>query len=170
MSTTGNEYYISFQPENCTQCHGCEIACKAWRELEYGVQYRRVRNLWRGDYPEIRSFSLSLACLHCVEPACAAVCPSEAISKEVESGLVTVDEALCNGCKLCAEACPFGVPQFGGDGVMKKCDLCHSKQPADCDPPCLDTCPGKALVFVKEGASEKRNAEQRLVRLISSAE
>lgn len=170
MKSSDNEYFISFQAENCTQCHGCEIACKAWRELEYGVRYRRVLNFWRGEFSEIRCFSLSLACLNCVEPACAAVCPAEAITKQEEGGVVTVDEALCSGCKLCAEACPFGVPQFGEDGIMQKCDLCHSRQPADCVPPCVDTCPGKALSYVKVSASEKRNDEQRTARLLSSAQ
>jgi Fe-S-cluster-containing dehydrogenase component len=132
------------------------------------VRYRRVLNFWRGEYPEIRSFSLSLACLHCVEPACAAVCPSEAIIKQDKDGLVVVDEMLCTGCRLCAEACPFEVPQFGESGVMQKCDLCHSRQQADCGPPCVDTCPGKALSFIKVSSSEKRKCEQETARVLSS--
>lgn len=44
------EYLIQFYPEKCIQCHGCETACKMWRELPYGIRYRRVINLWYGSY------------------------------------------------------------------------------------------------------------------------
>jgi anaerobic dimethyl sulfoxide reductase subunit B (iron-sulfur subunit) len=81
MPASEKEYLIEFDSEKCTQCHGCEIACKAWRELSYAIQYRRVLNLWQGEYPRVKSASLSLACLHCVEPLCAAACPEDAISK-----------------------------------------------------------------------------------------
>ena len=91
MAGHTNEFLIGFDPEKCTQCHGCEIACKSWRQLPYGIQYRRVLNLWRGEYPEVKTVSLSLACLHCVEPACAVACPGEAlfcieISREEKKG------------------------------------------------------------------------------------
>ena len=102
MPGSEKEYLIGFDSAKCTQCHGCEIACKAWRELRYGVQYRRVLNLWQGEYPSVKNASLSLACLHCVEPACAAACPEDAISKRGRDGLVTVDETICNGCGTCA--------------------------------------------------------------------
>ena len=42
MAEPKKELMIRFDPEKCTQCHGCEIACKTWRELDYGVRYRRV--------------------------------------------------------------------------------------------------------------------------------
>ena len=163
MAVSNKEYLIGFDSAKCTQCHGCEIACKTWRSLDYGVQYRRVLNFWQGEYPRVKSTSLSLACLHCVEPACVGACPEEAISKRMKDGLVVVDETLCNGCGICAEACAFGVPQFGHNGIMQKCDLCRGQHLARAAPPCVDTCPGKALSFIEVSPSEKMVHEEIII-------
>ena len=168
MPASEKEYLIDFDSKKCTQCHGCEIACKAWRELRYGVRYRRVLNLWQGAYPNVKNASLSLACLHCVEPACAAACPENAISKRAQDGLVVVDETLCTGCGICAEACAFGVPQFGDNGVMQKCDFCRGQQLAGAAPPCVDTCPGAALSLIEISPSEKSAHEEKIRQLLGA--
>lgn len=168
MTVSSKEYLIRFDSEKCTQCHGCEIACKSWRGLDYGVQYRRVLTFWQGTYPRVKCTSLSLACLHCVEPACLAECPEEAISKGVKDGLVVVDDTLCTGCGTCAEACVFGVPQFSDSGIMQKCDLCRDQPLAQTVPPCVATCPGKALKLVEILASEKIVEEENTARLLVS--
>jgi anaerobic dimethyl sulfoxide reductase subunit B (iron-sulfur subunit) len=168
MAVSNKEYLIGFDSGKCTQCHGCEIACKTWRGLSYGVHYRRVLNFWQGEYPRVKNASLSLACLHCVEPACVDACPEEAIFKDVKDGLVTVDDTLCNGCEICAEACAFGVPQFGDDGIMQMCDLCRGQQLAAAVPPCVDTCPGKALSLIDVSRSEKMAHEDTIKRLLGS--
>ena len=164
------EYLIAFDPEKCLQCHGCETACKVWRDLAYGIRFRRVLNLWSGSYPDVKSKSLSLACLHCTEPACAAVCPTEAIAKSERDGRVLVDTQRCVGCKSCARACPFGVPQFGPlDGkklVMRKCDLCLDEILAGTVPPCVGTCPGKALELRDVTPAEKKAAEIAVAALL----
>jgi anaerobic selenocysteine-containing dehydrogenase len=49
-----------FDYEKCTQCHGCEVACRSWRELGTGVRHRRVLNVWRGTYPDVKSHSVSM--------------------------------------------------------------------------------------------------------------
>lgn len=46
--TTGIEWVIEFEHDKCTQCYGCEVACRSWRGLDHGVWYRRVHNVWRG--------------------------------------------------------------------------------------------------------------------------
>ena len=166
MPASEKEYLIDFSPAKCTQCHGCEIACKAWRERGYGVQYRRVLNLWQGEYPRVKNASLSLVCLHCVEPACADVCPEDAITKRATDGLVVVDETLCNGCGLCADACAFGVPQFGENGIMQKCDLCSDRQSGNVSPPCVDTCPGEALSYIEISPADKMVHEEKIRHLL----
>ncbi len=167
MATSGNELLIAFDPEKCTQCAGCQIACKSWRELPFGVQFRRVLNLWTGRYPRVKSTSLSLSCLHCVTPACAAACPEKAIVKRVENGLVEVDSALCIGCRLCAAACLYGVPQFGVNDTMVKCDLCPGLSKNGAAPPCVETCPGEALTLIGISSSEKLLHEEQIIRLLS---
>ncbi|MGD9367959.1 MAG: 4Fe-4S binding protein [Desulfobacteraceae bacterium] len=168
MTLSNKEYLIRFDSEKCTQCHGCEIACKTWRGLPYGIQYRRVLNIWQGAYPHVKSASLSLACLHCAAPDCVSACPEAAISKNVDDGRVVVDETLCTGCQICAEACTYGIPQFGDNGVMQKCDLCRGQQLAQALPPCVDTCPGQALTLVEVLQPEKTIHEEKIAQLLAS--
>ena len=168
MTASEKEYLIDFDSEKCTQCHGCEIACKAWRNLSYGVQYRRVLNLWQGEFPGVKNASLSLACLHCVEPACKAACPEDAISKRERDGLVVVDETICNGCGICADACHFEVPQFGENGMMQKCDLCCDQHLGNGSPPCVDTCPGEALSYIELSQADKKDREDKIMSRLGS--
>ena len=146
-----------FHKESCIQCHGCEMACKMWRQTERGVSWRRVLNIWQGAYPETTCASLSLSCLHCAEPACAEVCPTGAITKRENDGAVLQDSALCIGCRACLDACPYEVPQFGAGGLMQKCDLCAAEASAASGPPCAATCPTGALELA--GLSPRRKKE-----------
>jgi Fe-S-cluster-containing dehydrogenase component len=119
-------------------------------------------------YPGVKNASFSLACLHCVEPACAAACPEGAISKNEKDGLVLVDETLCNGCGSCADACAFKVPQFGEKGIMQKCDMCCNQQLGHASPPCIDTCPGEALAYIEVSQADKKAREEKLILLYHS--
>ncbi len=168
MNEASQEYLIKFYPENCIQCYGCETACKMWRELPHGVRYRRMVTLWKGAYPEVKSAGLSLACLHCVEPACLEACPEKAISKRPEDGRVLVDADRCIGCRACARACPFGVPQFGKDKVMQKCDQCIGQVLCGTAPPCVATCTGKALVLEAVTRKEKKACEAFMARALDN--
>jgi len=156
--------------ENCIQCHGCEVACKSWRNVELAVKWRRVENVWIGAYPGVRCQSASVSCMHCVEPACAAACPQDAIRKRPEDGIVVVDKEACSGCQACAEACPFGVPQFGEDERMQKCDMCAGERRTDMvDPPCVATCPVQALALSRMDVAQKRDAEKSMKALVDAA-
>ncbi len=52
---------------------------------------------------------------------------------------------LCIGCHSCSISCPFGVPRFGKDGTMQKCDLCSVRLEYGMEPACVRACPTKAL-------------------------
>ena len=134
-----------FNSDRCVQCHACEVACKSWNELEPGVRWRRVAESWAGKFPEVRSKTVSLSCMHCAKPACLEICPAKAISKRPEDGIVVVDQAKCTGCRSCAAACPFHVPQYGRTGRMQKCNFCIGRLEQGKQPSCVATCPGEAL-------------------------
>lgn len=141
------QYGFDFDPGRCVQCHACEVACKSLHQLEWGIQWRRVVGMWSGPFPAVRSRSVSLSCMHCGNPPCEAVCPRGAIRKRPEDGIVVVDREKCFGCHLCQMVCPFGVPQYGSDGRMQKCDLCVDLVAQGKEPACVATCPAEALRF-----------------------
>ena len=138
-------FYIDTR--RCVQCHACEVACKTANGVEPGVSWRRVMNYWRGQFPDVTNRSISLSCLHCAQPACRDVCFKGAIKKRAEDGIVVVDAEVCNGCGKCADACPYGVPQFGRDGKLQLCNLCLDGLQEGKQPACVATCPGEALAF-----------------------
>lgn len=136
------QYGFYYDAGRCIQCRTCEVACKSTNNIEPGVKWRRVIETWGGNYPDVTRTFFSLACTHCEEPACIVVCPTGAIRKRVEDGIVVVDKDKCNGCQDCFTACPYDVPQFGKDGKMQKCDYCTAigRKPA-----CVESCPAEAL-------------------------
>lgn len=160
---------IAFHKEKCIQCHGCEMACKMWRQTDRGVVWRRVLNIWSGAYPNATCTSLSISCLHCIEPACIEACTTGAISKRDTDGLVLIDRNLCTGCQACLDACPFNVPQFGADGLMQKCDMCLASY-CTSDfvneaPPCVCTCPTGALELTAVAPYKKLETEKVTLEL-----
>jgi anaerobic dimethyl sulfoxide reductase subunit B (iron-sulfur subunit) len=138
----------------CMGCYSCVAACKNWNGVApqvtaepgtQGPQWRRVTTVESGVYPDAHIVNVSLACMHCGKPACMAVCPADAISKRTEDGIVVVDRTKCIGCHACAAACPFGVPQYGEDGTMQKCNYCLDRVLEGQMPACVETCPPRAL-------------------------
>lgn len=138
-------FYVEL--DRCIECWACEVACQQWHGIKAGTyKLRRVIEVDSGTFPDVKRTFLSFACMHCGNPACEAVCPTGAISKRVEDGIVVVDRNKCIGCHYCFFACPFGIPQYGTDGTMQKCDLCLSQNLDEGEQPrCVATCPTQAL-------------------------
>jgi anaerobic dimethyl sulfoxide reductase subunit B (iron-sulfur subunit) len=97
---------------------------------------------------EWKMFWKPMACMHCGEAACLMVCPTKAISKRNEDGIVLVSKDLCIGCMECFRACPFGAPQLDEDGKMQKCTLCaHKTASGEGIPACVESCPSEAMYY-----------------------
>jgi formate dehydrogenase iron-sulfur subunit len=114
--------------KRCIECNGCVTACKNENDdaLEWGIQRRRVVTLNDGEPGET---SISVACMHCTDAPCMAVCPADCF-EHTEDGIVLHNKDLCIGCGYCLFACPFGAPQFPKQGAfaergkMDKCTFC----------------------------------------------
>jgi len=143
-----------FDPNRCTGCHACQVACqienriappRAWRQV-YTFNARRFRN--------IPVLHLSMTCNHCAEPACVEACPARACSKDAATGAVTIERSRCMGCNYCSWVCAYDAPRFDPAlGVMEKCTLCGHRLEKDLLPACTVACPTGALAFgrVAEG-------------------
>jgi anaerobic dimethyl sulfoxide reductase subunit B len=133
-----------YDQTRCIRCLGCEVACKAVNHVEPGIKWRWVNDIWGGEFPNVTRKYMSNSCLHCGNPTCAAACPPGAIVKRPEDGVVVVNKDKCDGCGKCFLACPYGVPKFGKDGTMQKCDYCTSLGQ---NPACAQACPGDAITY-----------------------
>jgi Fe-S-cluster-containing dehydrogenase component len=95
----------------------------------------------------IRLSALSLSCMHCEDAACVKACPAACLYKDEESGLTLFENSNCTGCRLCAAACPYGIPSFNPEGKMVKCDGCAERLRDGREPACARVCPGGALNY-----------------------
>jgi formate dehydrogenase iron-sulfur subunit len=113
--------------ERCIECNACATACKNEHEVPWGVNRRRVVTVNDGVVGAEKS--ISVACRHCSDAPCMAVCPVDCFYR-TEDGVVLHDKDVCIGCGYCSYACPFGAPQFpatgtfGVRGKMDKCTFC----------------------------------------------
>jgi len=125
-------------PVKCTGCRACEYACSFAHDGVFNPANSRVKvSIFLEDLTFIPS-----VCLQCDEPYCAEVCPTAALEKDAETGLVKYYKDKCIGCKQCVVACPWGSIKIHlGDKKVIKCDYC------DGDPACVKVCPPKAIAY-----------------------
>lgn len=143
-------YAIDLDQSKCISCGACAVACMDQNDLDVSRQlpFRNVFDLEAREKAPVEYHHLSLACLHCVDAPCITGCPSACLRKDPETNFTVFDTTNCIGCHSCAMACPFGVPSFGPDGKMVKCDGCYVRVHHGMLPACVKACPTKALRLV----------------------
>jgi len=141
----------------CTGCKACSVACKDKNNLDVGINFRRVYTFEEGTFMEqptkgivhnIKAFYFSISCNHCENAACIPSCPTGAILKNKQNGVVTIDQNVCQGAQLCLKACPYGSPQYNKKLFKSnKCNFCIDLQEKGEEPVCVSTCPMRAIEF-----------------------
>jgi formate dehydrogenase iron-sulfur subunit len=158
----------------CIGCKACQVACHQWnglpaeedgkRELT-GDSYDNTGRMsavnWRHvkfieQFPDDRAqngflqgsrwLMMSDVCKHCVHAACLEVCPTGAIIR-TEFDSVFIQQDVCNGCRACISACPFGAVDMGSDGKAHKCTLCYDRLQHGMEPACAQACPTDSIRF-----------------------
>jgi nitrate reductase / nitrite oxidoreductase, beta subunit len=83
-------------------------------------------------------------CNHCLNPACVASCPSRALYKRGEDGIVLVDQNVCKGWRFCTSACPYKKVYFNWQsGKAEKCIFCYPRvETGQCNA-CAHSCVGR---------------------------
>jgi carbon-monoxide dehydrogenase iron sulfur subunit len=140
MSSTHKWQFVSGDPSKCVGCCVCEYVCSMEHEKTYNPTKSRIRVVRLNPF-----VNMAIACRLCEDPQCVIACPREALSQSEETGVIMVDEKMCNGCAWCVEACDFGAIQLHPESrVAFVCDLC------DGEPQCVEWCPEEALDFITE--------------------
>ena len=96
------------------------------------------------DFESVFMFYLPRICEHCLNPSCVASCPSGAMYKREEDGIVLVDQDRCRGWRFCVSGCPYKKVYFNHrTGKAEKCTLCFPRIEAGLPTICSETCPGR---------------------------
>lgn len=155
-----SNYYIYHDRKRCIGCRACEVHCMSNHQHPVGVQLNAIVGVTAETANPIpRTEFVYMHCYHCQDAACVRVCPTGAMHKREQDGIVHVKESLCIGCKSCIGACEWGAPQWDArKGKVVKCDFCMDRLDAGERPACVTKCAVHALhwVSVSEVAKIKR--------------
>lgn len=89
-------------------------------------------------------FYLPRICNHCLNPACVAGCPSGAIYKRGEDGIVLINQKICRAWRMCVTTCPYKKSYYNwSTGKSEKCILCYPRLESGQAPACMHSCVGR---------------------------
>ena len=136
--------------DHCTRCDDCVRACASTHEGN--PRFRRQGHTFE-------NWMVTNACMHCADPVCMIGCPTGAIHRSEQAGVVVINDDTCVGCSTCANSCPYDnivmstIRDTAGkilrdpkdhEPILKatKCDLCSEQLGG---PACVRACPHDAL-------------------------
>jgi len=153
----------------CIGCKACEVACKEWNELpgnepKFGDGFDNTGQLDAQNYRHVKFVDLvpgdniiepaggawlmmADICKHCTHASCMEVCPTDAIVT-TEYNTVYIQQDVCNGCRDCISACPYGAIGFNErTGTVGKCTMCYDRLQANLEPACAKACPTQSIQY-----------------------
>jgi len=135
---------LNIDPEKCTGCLQCEMACSLENEGTFNISKSRIKVFTFHDEGKFVPYT----CTQCDDAWCMHACPVDAIVLNPATGSKDVLADVCVGCKVCTIACPFGTVNYSSDsGKVVKCDLCGG------DPKCAEACPTDAITYIDANAT-----------------
>jgi formate dehydrogenase iron-sulfur subunit len=167
--TPGRAYGFFTDTSVCIGCKACEVACKEWNELPghepaFGDGFDNTGDLDSQNWRHVQFIDrvpdqtmtagqgrawlmMSDVCKHCTHASCLEVCPTNAIIR-TEFDTVYIQPDVCNGCRDCIAACPYGVIGIDENkGVAQKCTLCYDRLQGGMEPACAKACPTQSIQF-----------------------
>lgn len=142
----GEQYAFEVDLDRCTGCKSCVSACHSLNGLDETESWRDVGLLVGGDERRPFQQTITTACHHCADPGCLNGCPVLAYEKDPVTGIVRHLDDQCIGCQYCILKCPYDVPKYNRRlGIVRKCDMCHSRLAAGEAPACVQACPTQAI-------------------------
>lgn len=176
----------------CIGCKACEVACKEWNQIPAdgfaftGSSYDNTGALGHSTWRHVKFIERAGAaeqpadggyrsnafrwdfssdvCKHCRNAGCLEACPTGAIYR-TDYGTVNINQDICNGCRYCISACPFGVVSFNhATGTATKCTFCNDRLHNGLGPACAKACPTQSITFGYRDELEVK-AKQRVEEL-----
>lgn len=170
------QIYAILDPDVCTGCRTCELACEARTPTSEAILGAMLQNPQPPDRVFVEAgydrekgfFPVPIFCHHCEDAPCMKVCPTDAISKNEEYDAVILDQSGCIGCRECMMACPFGALTLEGSGKIVKCDLCIDRVQVGENPSCVESCPQEILKFMDEEEYLKEVKQEHVDQIVES--
>ena len=149
------QYGMLIDTTRCMGCQTCVVSCKLSNAVPGDIYWGRVVSpdgdrVYRpsGTFPNVKLAFRPELCNHCGSPACVAECPTGAMHKRDEDGVVLSDPDVCIGCGTCVQACPYGAPVLDENAKRAiKCDLCRPRIERGEEPLCVCSCPAEARMY-----------------------
>ncbi len=114
----------------------------AKRSQDYN--FEGVQKEMYGEFENTFMMYLPRLCEHCLNPTCVAACPSGAIYKREEDGIVLIDQDKCRGWRMCVSGCPYKKIYYNwSSGKSEKCIFCYPRIEAGQPTVCSETCVGR---------------------------
>lgn len=148
-------YGMVIDTAHCVGCQTCTVSCKISNEVPDGTRWNHLESLDgdvlyqpTGSFPRPRLAFRPMLCNHCEDPACVKHCPTGAMHKDADTGIVSVNGDVCIACGYCTWTCPYNAPSMDAQAhVMSKCTFCKDRIAAGLAPYCVASCPANARVF-----------------------
>ena len=121
-----------------------EILGTEFSKRKADKNFDNVQTDMLGQFENTFMMYLPRLCEHCLNPACVASCPSGAIYKREEDGIVLIDQDKCRGWRMCVSACPYKKIYYNWKtGKSEKCIFCYPRIEAGQPTICSETCVGR---------------------------
>ncbi|KAA1191800.1 nitrate reductase subunit beta [Pseudohalioglobus sediminis] len=121
-----------------------EILGSEFSKRSRDANFEKVQKDIYGEYENTFMMYLPRLCEHCLNPTCAASCPSGAIYKREEDGIVLIDQDKCRGWRMCVSGCPYKKIYYNWkSGKSEKCIFCYPRIESGQPTVCSETCVGR---------------------------
>jgi Fe-S-cluster-containing dehydrogenase component len=161
----------------CIGCYNCFMSCRdEFAGNEYpgysapqpmtGMNWMRLIERERGQYPKVKVAYTPIPCMHCADGICMKVAQNKAVYKTKE-GIVLIDPVKAKGQKQIVTACPYRVIEWNEVlQIPQKCTLCaHLLAQGEKETRCVESCPTGALVF-----GDLDNPQSEVAKLIAKGQ
>ncbi len=121
-----------------------EILGGEFEKRSKDYNFEGVQKEMYGEYENTFMMYLPRLCEHCLNPTCVASCPSGAIYKREEDGVVLIDQDKCRGWRMCISGCPYKKIYYNWEsGKSEKCTFCYPRIESGLPTVCSETCVGR---------------------------